>query len=136
MKLVVDANILVAALLKNAVTRELLLREDIKFFAPLQLFKELRHLLDNPKIRKRIKLNEEGLKELSCAIFSRIDFVPENFFLAFIKEAGILVSHPEDSPYAALALALKIPLWSNDSALKQQSAIKVFTTLELLKALK
>lgn len=80
MKLVVDANILVAALLKDALTRELL--------------------------------------------------------TAFIRKACLLVSHPEDSPYIALGWALKIPLWSNDSALKQQPAVEILTTSELLGLLK
>jgi len=34
MRLVVDANILVAALLKDSTTRELLLEEDLELFAP------------------------------------------------------------------------------------------------------
>ena len=136
MKLVVDANILIAALLKDATTRELLLREDINCFAPLQLLEELKHLLNNPKIRKRIKLDEASLDELSSAILSRIDFLPEKNFIAFIRKACVLVTHPEDSPYIALALALKIPLWSNDSALKQQSAVKILTTSDLLELIK
>jgi predicted nucleic acid-binding protein len=52
----------------------------------------------------------------------------ENFFA--------LVAHPEDAPYIGLSLAFKLPLWSNDSALKEQAAVKVYTTLELIKILK
>ena len=37
MKLVVDANILIAALLKDATTRELLLKEELELFAPEHL---------------------------------------------------------------------------------------------------
>ena len=135
MKLVVDANILLASLLKDATTRELLLTGKTQFFAPSQLLKEIKHLLNNSKIRKRLKLNDEELYELSSAILSRINFIPEKIFLPFIKESLSLVTHTEDSPYIALALALKIPLWSNDSALKQQSAVAVISTRELIKLL-
>jgi len=89
MKLAVDANILIAAFLKDA-----------------------------------------------TAILSRIEFVPEKIFIAFIKKALSLVAHAEDAPYIALSLALKIPLWSNDSELKEQSAVTVLATGELIKLLK
>lgn len=136
MKLVVDANILIAALLKNATTRELLLKEEVEFFAPEQLLNEIKHLLKNPKIRRRLKLDDDDLYELTSAILSHIEFVPEKIFLDFIKQSVSLVAHPEDSPYIALSLALKIPLWSNDSALKDQYAVKVLTTSELIELLK
>lgn len=136
MKLVVDANILIAALLKDATTRELLLREDIEFFAPEYLLNELKHFLKNPKIRKRFKLNDADLYELTSVILSHIKFIPEKLFLDFIKHFISLVTHPEDAPYIGLSLALKSSLWSNDSALKEQFNVKVYTTSELIKLLK
>ena len=132
MKLVVDANILLAALLKDAATREILLNERMELFAPEQLLREVGRLLKNPRMRKRLKLNDEELYELSSSILSRIKFIPEKIFLVFIKRSLSLVSHPEDAPYVGLAMALKFPLWSNDSALKEQSSVKVYTTSELI----
>ena len=40
MRLVVDANIIFAALIKESTTAEILLHENIKFIAPEFLFKE------------------------------------------------------------------------------------------------
>lgn len=135
MRLVVDANILIAALLKDATTREFLLNENMEFFGPEHLLNEIKHLLKNPKIRKRLRLNDDDLYDLTSSILSRIEFVPEKVFLSSIKESLSLVTHPEDAPYIALSLALKIPLWSNDSALKEVSSVQVFTTSELIKLL-
>ncbi len=90
MRLVIDANILIAALLKDATTREILLKEETEFFAP------------------------------------------EKSFLPFIKRSLSLVSHIEDAPYLALSWALRLPLWSNDAALKTQSLVQIYTTSELL----
>ena len=40
----------------------------------------------------------------------------------------------KDVPYFAAALKLKIPIWSNDAALKQkQDAVKVYSTKEVAK---
>lgn len=135
MRLVVDANILVAALLKDSTTRELLLEEDLELFAPEDLLMELTNLLKNPKIRKRLPLNDNDLSDLTSAIFSRITFFPEKSFLPFLKSSTKLVTHIEDTPYIALSLALSIPLWSNDSALQEQTAVKVITTSELIQLL-
>ena len=77
MRLVVDANILVAALLKDSTTRELLLEDDLELFAPEGLLAELENLLKNPKVRKRLPLSDNALSELSEAIFSEITFFPE-----------------------------------------------------------
>jgi predicted nucleic acid-binding protein len=133
MRLVIDANILLAALLKNATTRQLLCEENLELFAPEQLSTEVNRLLKNPKILRRIPLGSKELSELCAVIFARIIFVPEQTFLPFIKRSLALVTHPEDAPYIGLCLALKIPLWSNDAGLKQQSKVKVCTTQELLK---
>ena len=135
MRLVIDANILIAALLKDSTTRELLLEEDLELYAPECLLAELKNLLRNPKIRSRLPLNDDHLSELTSAIFSRITFFPEKSFLSFIKDSAELVTHIEDAPYIGLALALKIPLWSNDSALQEQSQVVVLTTPELIRLL-
>lgn len=134
MKLVVDANILIAAFLKKAVTRELLLEESLQLIAPEQLLREIKHLLKVPRIRKRLQLKGQDLHALVSAILARIEFVPENLFLPLIKQSLSLVAHSEDAPYAALALAFGVPIWSNDTALKEMSApkIKVLTTAELI----
>jgi predicted nucleic acid-binding protein len=136
MRLVIDANIVVAALLKDATTREVLLKENIELFAPECLSIEIKDLLANTRIRKRIKLKDKDLNDLTSAVLSRITFFPEKSFISSIKQSISLVTHIEDAPYIALSLALKIPLWSNDSELKEQSLVKIFTTHELLKILR
>ena len=48
------------------------------------------------------------------------------------SEAKQHVPDPADAPYVALALHLKIPIWSNDAPLKTQDRIVVYTTQEVL----
>ncbi len=136
MRLAVDANIPVAALLKDATTRQILLEDNLEFFAPEYLLDEIKKILKNPKFRKRIPLNNKDLSDLSFAILSRIIFIPEKAFLPFIKHSMPLVTHVEDAPYIALCMALKIPLWSNDSALKGQHKVIIYTTPELIMLLR
>jgi len=57
--------------------------------------------------------------------------------LQLIVDANILkiAPHHEDAPYLALAIALNIPVWSNDQGMHAQSKGKVYTTKALLKVI-
>lgn len=70
-------------------------------------------------------------------LMSRIKSVPKTEFENFLLPAKALTSDKDDTEYLALSLALnKVPIWSNDAHFKEQSAIKIFTTKELVNYLK
>ena len=48
---------------------------------------------------------------------------------------SLIPIYPNDIDFLALALKLKLPVWSNDSHLKKQSKVIVYSTSELLKSL-
>jgi len=135
MRVVVNANILVAALLKSATTRQILLMSDLEFCAPEHLFVEVKGFVKDQRFRRRLGLSEEDLREVLAYILQPVTFFPEKMYLSFIRRAIPLVTHKEDAPYIALSLALGAPLWSNDAALKKQSLVTVFTTSELVQFL-
>ncbi len=133
MQFVVDANILLAAFLKEGVTRELLLDSRLTLFAPEHLIQETsRHLQGNASIRRRMGLPERNLQELFSILTMRIQVIPQKSYQSFLKEALFLASHKEDAPYLALALFLNIPIWSNDKGFKDQEKVRVYSTQELL----
>ena len=136
MQLVVDANVLLASLLKEAVTRELLLDSRLSLFAPEHLISEtLRHLKSNAAVRKRIHLSGQALEELFYFLTQEIETTPKKSYSACMKEALSLAPHAEDAPYLALALSLNLPIWSNDKGLKYQNKVIVYSTSELIKLL-
>lgn len=133
MQLVVDANILLAAFLKKAVTREFLLDSRLNLAAPEHLLSEtLRHLRSDALIRKRIGLSSEKIEDLFLLLTVRIQVFPETAYQSFIKKALALAGHREDAPYLALGLMLKAAIWSNDKRLKEQAVVVVYSTHELL----
>jgi predicted nucleic acid-binding protein len=133
LELVVDANILLASFLKEAITRELLLDARLTLFAPEYLISETsRHLKKNAPLRKRISLSNDELQELLIFLTSRITTIPSKTYSREFKEALNLAPHKEDAPYLALALSMQIPIWSNDKGLKIQSKVKVYSTSELI----
>ena len=131
-----DANVLLAALLKEAVTRELLLDSRFRLYAPEHLISEtLRVLKTNSSIRRRIQLTAAELEELFYFLTQEIETIPKKEFKSQMGEALKIAPHRQDAPYIALALALHISIWSNDKGIHLQSKVKVYTTKELLAVL-
>jgi len=135
-QLIVDANILVAAFLKAATTRELLFDEEIELFAPEYFAMEISQTIKKDKILRRYaRLTKEENEELLNFLLEPIKIIPEEEYNSFIEKVKQEIP-ADDAPYLALSLALKIPIWSNDSAFKKQSLATVYTTPELVKILR
>ena len=136
MELVVDANILLASFLKEAVTRELLLDSRLTLFAPEHLLSETsRHLEKSAGLRKRIRLSAEDLLKLFEILTMNIKTIPKQSYHRFMGRALTLAPHIEDAPYLAVALFREISIWSNNRGLKNQHMVKIYTTGELLAVL-
>ncbi len=132
MDLVVDANILFAALIKEGATSDLLFKDSLHLFAPEFL------LVEFEKYRKLIKVktnrSDAEFDKLIGVLDRRISFVPLEEIRPFIETAIEITPDEKDAPYLALALRLDIPVWSNDRALKEkQDVVRVFSTHDLLK---
>lgn len=133
LELVVDTNVLLAALLKEAVSRELLLDSRLRLFAPEHLiFETQKHLKANSELRRRIRLTSEDLEDLFFLLTESIETVPEEEFASRMPQAFKIAPHREDAPYVALGLALNIPIWSNDKGMCLQDQVRVYSTKELV----
>lgn len=133
---VIDANILLAALLRDSSTRELLIDRRQRLFAPEHLIMETqRHLLASDRLRKRLHLSEKELTLLFSSLTANITVITQREYTQYLKKAAKLAPHAEDAPYLALALHLNVPLWSNDKGMQRQQTVKVLTTANLLQEL-
>ena len=136
MELVVDANVLLASFLKEAITRELLLDSRLTLFAPEHLLSEVsHHLAKSASLRRRIKLSNEELQTLFRLLTMNIRTIPKQSYKHLLEKALSLAPHKEDAPYLAVALFQNIPIWSNDLGMKNQDEVKVYTTVEILRSL-
>ncbi len=105
----------------------------MQLFAPEYFSLEIeRKIIKNAALKARINLDKEEIEELLAFLLGHITILPEEEYASFLREAQE-ISPRDDAPYIALSLALKIPLWSNDSALKKQDLVMVYTTSDLLK---
>ena len=133
-KLVVDANILFSFFKKDSTRRRLveeLLNRGYKLISPYFIIHELRANKD-----KIIQLSEISLGEFELIIRlieNEIELIPEDKFKSFLSNTSKISPHNKDKPYFALALATDSSIWSDETAFKKQSKVKVYSTSELLK---
>jgi len=138
MDLVIDANVLFAAFIKNSTTRRLLLT---KTPTPLRLYTTPFILEEAYKYRKllarKASINENELMGLMLELVSasNIEIIGKDELSRFKEEAAKVSPRKNDAPYFAVALYKKCRLWSNDKPLKSQGSVVVITTKELLEIL-
>ncbi len=134
MKFVVDTNVLFTFFWKNSFTKGLLVDQDLEFFAPEFALEEINKYSN--EILEKTNISLEKFKELRTDLAIFVEFIPLEEYKQFLPEALSLIPiYPDDADFLALALKLKLPIWSNDPHLKRQSKVKVYFTSELLKEL-
>ena len=76
------------------------------------------------------------LRSVLSLVTSKIRIVPAAVYQHRLADAERLSPDPADAPYLALALHLGLPLWSNDSALRKQMAVPIYSTQKLIEFLR
>lgn len=132
MKLVVDANIIVASLVKEGKTADIIINPIFNLFAPEFIIEEIEKYKDEI-IKKSKRSSLEEIDETLSYVLSIIYLVPKSMFFDFIDEAERISPDIKDNAYFALALKLNCPIWSNDKKLKEQNRIKVYSTKEIVR---
>jgi len=134
-KLVIDANVVISALIKKGFAFDLIValsRVGIKLLSPDFLWEEVEK--KKGRILKYSKLEENELDFLIKFLFKRIEVVPKEEYEEFIPKAEeLLKEHKKDVPYVALALRFGCGIWSNEKRLAKLEEVKVFSTHELRK---
>ncbi|MEK6892146.1 MAG: PIN domain-containing protein [Nanoarchaeota archaeon] len=130
MELVIDSNILFAALLKDSGTSNIIFKHTL--YAPEFIFEEFgkyKYYLEG-----KTKRTEENFNELFDLFERNVILVPKEEITPFMEKAEKISPDKKDAVYLALALKLRCSLWSNDRDLKEkQKMIQVFSTEDLIK---
>lgn len=130
MDLVVDANVLFAALVGRDKTQELFFTDKINLIAPLKLIEEFEK--NKEQIAKWGKVNISELMSAFNILKERIKLFSTNNIPQEIRsKAEKLSPHEKDVPYFALALHLGAAIWSREKAFEKQDEIKIYSTKEL-----
>src|SRR3989304_3704044 len=112
-----DANVLIAALLRDSTTRKLITMGGMDLHAPEYLFEEIQ--AHSEELRDRSGLSASGLAEAVRILRAYVTEHSEADYEGHLDRALTTLrdSDPRDAPYAALALAIEADgLWSEDRA--------------------
>ena len=134
MILVVDSNIVFAALLKKSTTRKLLLDPPCLLYAPRILLQEIKKYEE--QIQERTGLSKKDLETLLGLVLENITFVDKEKYKESMKEAEELMADIDlgDVPFVALALEIRADaIWTeNVRHFGKQQRIKVCKTKDVL----
>ena len=134
MDLIIDANIVFAALIKEGFSSKLILNDNLNLFSTDFLVEETERYLFN--LLEKSKRDVRDFIRFEEIIHEKIKIISRLEFSNLLEEAKNFCPDSGDLLYFALALHLNCPIWSNDKKLKEQNRIKVYSSHDLLELLK
>jgi predicted nucleic acid-binding protein len=132
MKVVIDSNRVIAALIKDSTTRKILFDNNFEFIAPDSITIEVDKYKDAIMEKAGISVEEFGV--LLSLIFEHITIVPQNIYIDLVEEFKNDIKDPNDVSYIAVCISTNAEgVWTHDPHFKEQKKVKVFTNIDLLK---
>lgn len=135
MEIVLDTNILISSLLRDGLTRDMIILSPFKMHT-IELSKiEIEN--HKKELLLKSKLDEISFDYLRNFIFKKVTFASMEDIIPFRDRATEIMNEIDidDSLFLALAMSLNCPIWSNDAHFKRQSYVKAFTTRELINSI-
>ncbi|MEK6927032.1 MAG: PIN domain-containing protein [Nanoarchaeota archaeon] len=131
MKIVIDCNRVIASLIKDSTTREILFSNLFEFYSPDFLREELFKYKE--EITEKAKLNENSFEILINLFFEHIKIIPEQEYSNFLETFNNSNLDPKDIPYLAVALFTNSKgIWTHDSHFLNQNKVKILTNIDML----
>lgn len=135
MIIVVDTHVIIAALLKQSITQDILFHAGFQFYTPEFVKEEIEKYKD--ELLKKSGYTSERFNIVLSLVFSRVTIVPREEYAKYMDEILKFSPDRDDWPFLALAKHLNAALWTYDSdLLKKQHEITTVTTSELVRLLK
>jgi predicted nucleic acid-binding protein len=133
LRIVVDTNVLLKALIRSSKVRAILLSPDHQFYLPDYAVEEVeRHL---PVLMEKTGLSEEVRLVLSV-LLTNIQVIHSEAIVAAWGEAEEIIGAIDrsDIPFVAASLSTACDgIWSDDKDLKRQGKVRVWNTREMMR---
>lgn len=132
MKFVIDTNIFLSALIKDGLTREIIINSPFRLFIPEQEIIEIKRYEE--LIIYKSKINKEDLRDLIRKLLKYITIIRNEDINKYKCEAEEIIGKIDydDIPFVATALFLNCPIWSEDKHFQKQNEIKILKTKDIL----
>jgi predicted nucleic acid-binding protein len=136
MRLVIDTNIIFSALIKDSITRRILLTSKFEFFIPEYVSIEIHN--HSQEIMKKSGYDQDDFNTMIDTIMTNINVIPTEELKSYIPKAFKIMKDIDEDDTSFLALAFLINgdgIWSNDPHFDKQNKIKVWKTKDIIKLL-
>ena len=133
MKLIVDSNRILSALIKDGLTRKLLFSKEFEFYTPDYVLEEVREYKEY--VVKKTGMTFEQIELLFQIVLENINIIPEEKVKKKMEEAIKIMENidRDDSPILACALAVQNDgIWTEEKHFEKQIKVKVWKTEELI----
>ncbi|MBI4155352.1 hypothetical protein HY498_04680 [Candidatus Woesearchaeota archaeon] len=136
MKILVDTNRIIAALIKNSDSRGIIKESNIEFVTIGVSKEEIEKYIN--VIKKKSMVGDEEFKYVFNKIMINVCVLRDDLIKPFMQEAMDIMDRidKDDTPFIAAALAANLPIWSDDKHFEKQNKIKIFKTKDLVKYIK
>src|SRR3989338_2437622 len=134
MRLVIDTNRVIAALIKDSFSRKIILHIDAELITIPLLKEEVMKYKE--MILAKSGLNETSFDLILQKLYEKMAVLNEEIIKKYRKEAGEVMDRidPDDTQFIAAALATHSDIWSDDLHFQKQTKIKVWKTKEIGRA--
>ncbi len=132
MKLVIDANVVISALIADSKTRELIVTLEPDLLTPAFVYDEIENYED--LIVEKSGMNPNRVAQFIDLLFQYIDVVPASEFYSAIESADDAIGDTDrdDVLYLACAVANDAAIWSDDSDFDEQSMVETYSTIDVI----
>ena len=133
MRLVIDSNRFIAALIKNGLSRTIISSKNISFYSPSYVLEEVKKYL--PYIIKKSKMSKENIGLLFTLFSENIEIVPDTDIKRKMAEAIKIMEKIDinDAPILACALAIRNQgIWTEDRHFEKQDKVRMWKSSELI----
>ena len=128
---VLDSNIFISALIKDGLTRKIILKSGFCFYVPYIIIEEVRKY--KSLIMQKASFSELDFELLFFILLEHMILMPTSEFVSCMDEAEQIMQNIDidDSLYLALALSYNLSLWSNDNHFNAQDKVRVYLTKDM-----
>ena len=133
MIIIIDVNVFLSALIKDSITREILLTYGEEFYFPERSFQKIRKY--KSLIQKKSGLSDLDFLKLFHSLLKFIRIIPDEELLDHWDEAMKIMAHIDEEDVTFIAAALcqnNAIIWSDDKHFEKQDKVITLKTKDLV----
>ena len=133
MRLVVNTNRIIAALIRDSTSRKIIMSGKIELVTPKFSQKEIKKHKD--ELVSKAKITNKQFDQLLSILLTKIYSVDDEITAKKMRDAKMIIGSidSDDEPFISLALAITNDgIWTDDRHFLEQKFVKIYTTADLI----